>query len=112
MKPNNSILSFLIFIIIPFSLFGESKLFMMYGIKLGQKRSLVTEIYGKPFKNKLQEEFSKYYNICCANANENMPEEFEIPKSNLNINDSFELKRKKEEKNKVEQSEKKEDSSK
>ncbi|TGM37863.1 hypothetical protein [Leptospira biflexa] len=60
MKPNNSILSFLIFFIIPFSLFGESKLFMMYGIKLGQKRSLVSEIYGKPFKSHTFEDGYSY----------------------------------------------------
>lgn len=35
-------------------------------------------IYGKPFKNKLQEEFSKYFNICCANQSEIFSQEFEV----------------------------------
>ncbi|TGK49488.1 hypothetical protein [Leptospira bouyouniensis] len=48
------------FIIFPFSLFGESKLFMMYGIKLGQKRNLVSEIYGKSFKSHTFEDGYSY----------------------------------------------------
>lgn len=45
---------------LPFSIFGESKLFMMYGIKLGQKRSLVSEMYGKPFKSHIFEDGYSY----------------------------------------------------
>lgn len=60
MKLNQYIISLLTFIIFPFSIFGESKLFMMYGIKLGQKRNLVSEIYGKPFKSHTFEDGYSY----------------------------------------------------
>ncbi|XDD46883.1 hypothetical protein AB3N60_01950 [Leptospira sp. WS39.C2] len=46
--------------ILPYSIYGESKLFMMYGIKLGQKRSLVTDSFGKPFKSHTFEDGYSY----------------------------------------------------
>lgn len=59
-----------------------------------------TAIYGKPFKNKMQEEFSKYFNICCANQNDVFPQEFDLGLNKNNdakMNDSIELKKKKKE---------------
>lgn len=57
-------------------------------------------IYGKPFKNKLQEEFSKYFNICCTGLNEN---------DNNQLNDSINLKKAKEAQEKPPEEEKAED---
>ncbi|MCW7465067.1 hypothetical protein EHR04_12925 [Leptospira levettii] len=50
----------IIIVLFPFTIFGESKLFMMYGIKLGQKRNLVSELYGKPFKSHTFEDGYSY----------------------------------------------------
>ncbi|MBL0955784.1 MAG: hypothetical protein IBJ01_13525 [Leptospira sp.] len=49
-----------VFVLFPLSIFGESKLFMMYGIKLGQKRNLVSDLYGKPFKSHTFEDGYSY----------------------------------------------------
>ncbi|MCW7461409.1 hypothetical protein [Leptospira limi] len=50
----------IVIVLLPFSIFGESKLFMMYGIKLGQKRNLVSDLYGKPFKSHTFEDGYSY----------------------------------------------------
>jgi hypothetical protein len=66
-----------------------------------------TAIYGRPFKNKLQEEFSKYFNICCANQGDIFPQEFDIFANDENhnfdkkLNDSIELKKNKENKSEI-----------
>lgn len=57
-------------------------------------------IYGKPFKNKLQEEFSKYFNICCANQSDIFTQEFEVNIKSADfddkkLNDSILLKKEK-----------------
>lgn len=59
-----------------------------------------TTIYGKPFKNKLQEEFSKYFNICCASQSDIFPQEFDVMKPHHDkefddnkLNDSIDLKK-------------------
>lgn len=59
-----------------------------------------TAIYGKPFTNKLQEEFAKYFNICCASQSDIYTQEYDVNIGSDNkdfnkekLNDSIELKK-------------------